>query len=163
MVCRDTEIAAVGRAGSGKTLAACWKLHLTAMKVPGLRALMLRATHTSLTATTLVTFQQQVALAALADGSVRWFGGSGKDPAAFRYANGSTILVVGGDRPEKFLSAELDRIFVDEGVEVTLDLWETLISCLRGQADTYRQTCSRPTRRTLSTGSSGGRTRVACA
>ncbi|MFD8509693.1 phage terminase large subunit [Streptomyces antimycoticus] len=137
--CRETEVAAVGRAGTGKTLAACWKLHLTAMKVPHLRALMLRATHTSLTATTLVTFQRQVALAALADGSVRWFGGSGKDPAAFRYANGSEILVAGGDRPEKFLSAELDRIFVDEGVEITLDLWETLITRLRGQATTYRQ------------------------
>lgn len=139
LLCRDTEVAAVGRAGSGKTLAAAWKMHLTAMQVPGLRGLMLRATHTSLVATTLVSFQRQVALAALADGSVRWFGGSGKDPAAFRYANGSVITVAGGDRPEKFLSAELDRIFVDEGVEITLDLWETLISRLRGQAATYRQ------------------------
>jgi phage terminase large subunit len=137
--CRETEVAAVGRAGTGKTLAACWKLHLTAMKVPQLRALMLRATHTSLTATTLVTFQRSVALAALADGSVRWYGGSGKDPAAFRYANGSEILVAGGDRPEKFLSADLDRIFVDEGVEITLDLWETLITRLRGKAPTYKQ------------------------
>ncbi|MFJ8852353.1 phage terminase large subunit [Streptomyces sp. NPDC102437] len=137
--CRETEVAAVGRAGTGKTLAACWKLHLTAMKVPNLRALMMRATHTSLTATTLVTFQRQVALGSLMDGTVRWFGGSGKDPAAFRYANGSTILVAGGDRPEKFLSAELDRIFVDEAVEISLDLHETLLSRLRGQAPTYKQ------------------------
>ncbi|WP_406501592.1 phage terminase large subunit [Streptomyces sp. NBC_01590] len=137
--CRDTEVAAVGRAGTGKTLAACWKLHIAAMKVPNLRGLMLRATHTSLTATTLVTFQRQVAAASLLDGTVRWFGGSGKDPAAFRYANGSTILVAGGDRPEKFLSSELDRIFVDEGVEISLDLYETLISRLRGHARTYKQ------------------------
>lgn len=139
LLCRDTEVAAVGRAGTGKTLAACWKMHLAAMKVPNLRGLMLRATHTSLTATTLVTFQRQVAAQSLAGGSVRWFGGSAKDPAAFRYANGSTILVAGGDRPEKFLSAELDRIFVDEAVEISLDLYETLISRLRGRADTYRQ------------------------
>lgn len=137
--CRDTEVAAVGRAGSGKTLAACFKLHLTAMQVPNLRGLMLRATHTSLTATTLVSFQRYVAAAALADGTVKWFGGSGKDPAAFRYSNGATILVAGGDRPEKFLSAELDRIFVDEGVEISLDLWETLITRLRGEASTYKQ------------------------
>ncbi|MFC8465986.1 phage terminase large subunit [Streptomyces sp. NPDC057250] len=137
--CRDVEVAAVGRAGTGKTLAACWKLHLTAMRVPGLQALMLRATHTSLAATTLVSFQRNVASAALADGSVRWFGGSPKDPPAFRYANGSTILVAGGDRPEKFLSADLDRVFVDEGIEITLELWETLISRLRGSAPTYRQ------------------------
>jgi phage terminase large subunit len=137
--CRDAEVAAVGRAGTGKTLAACWKMHLTALQVPGLRGLMLRATHISLTSTTLITFQRQVAAQALADGTVRWFGGSGKDPAAFRYSNGSTILVAGGDRPEKFLSAELDRIFVDEAVEIGLDLHETLISRLRGQAKTYRQ------------------------
>lgn len=137
--CRDTEVAAVGRAGTGKTLAACWKMHLTAMQVPNLRGLMLRATHISLTSTTLVSFQRQVATQALADGSVRWFGGSGKDPAAFRYANGSTILVAGGDKPEKFLSAELDRIFVDEAVEISLDLYETLISRLRGSAKTYKQ------------------------
>lgn len=137
--CRDTEVAAVGRAGTGKTLTACWKLHLTAMQVPGLRALMLRATHTSLTATTLVTFQRYVALGSLADGTVKWFGGSGKDPAAFRYRNGSTILVAGGDRPEKFLSAELDRVFVDEAVEISLELHETLITRLRGKAPTYKQ------------------------
>lgn len=139
LTCRDTEVVAVGRAGTGKTLAACWKMHLTAMQVPNLRGLMLRATHTSLTSTTLVTFQRQVAAASLADGSVRWFGGSGKDPAAFRYRNGSTILVAGGDRPEKFLSAELDRIFVDEAVEIGLDLYETLLSRLRGSAATYKQ------------------------
>lgn len=120
-------------------MAACWKLHLTALQVPNLRGLMLRSTHTSLTSTTLITFQRQVASHALADGSVRWFGGSGKDPAAFRYPNGSTILVAGGDRPEKFLSAELDRIFVDEAVEISLDLYETLISRLRGSAPTYKQ------------------------
>ncbi|MFF5655220.1 phage terminase large subunit [[Kitasatospora] papulosa] len=139
LLCRDTEVAAVGRAGSGKTLAACFKLHLTALQVPNLRALMLRATHTSLTATTLISFQRFAAAAALADGSVKWFGGSGKDPAAFRYANGSTITVAGGDRSEKFLSAELDRVFVDEGVEIGLDLWETLITRLRGSAPTYKQ------------------------
>lgn len=129
----------MGRAGSGKTLAASWKLHLTAMQVPNLRGLMLRATHTSLTATTLQTFQRLVAAQALADGSVRWFGGSGKDPAAFRYANGSTITVAGADRPERFLSLEVDRIFCDEAVELSLDIYETLLTRLRGTADTYRQ------------------------
>jgi phage terminase large subunit len=139
MRCRDTEVVAVGRAGSGKSLAACWKLHLTALKVPNLCALMLRSTHISLTSTTLITFQRQVAAHALADGTVHWFGGSSKDPAAFRYANGSTVLVAGGDKPAKFLSAELDRIFVDEAVEIGLDLHETLISRLRGSAATYKQ------------------------
>jgi phage terminase large subunit len=114
-------------------------MHLTAMQIPNLRGLVLRATHTSLTATTLQTFQRQVAAQALADGSVRWFGGSGKDPAAFRYANGSTITVAGADRPERFLSLEVDRIFCDEAVELSLDIYETLLTRLRGTAGTYRQ------------------------
>lgn len=138
--CRDTEVVAVGRAGTGKTLTACWKLHLAALQVSGMRGLLLRATQTSLTATTLVSFQRQVAVHGLRDGSVKWFGGSPKDPPAFRYRKtGAEILVAGGDRPEKFLSAELDRIFVDEAVEVSLDLYETLISRLRGAAETYKQ------------------------
>lgn len=138
--CRDTEVAAVGRAGTGKTLTACWKMHLAALKVDEMRGLLLRATHLSLTGTTLVTFQRQVAAQGLRDGSVKWFGGSPKDPPAFRYRKtGAEILVAGGDRPEKFLSAELDRIFVDEAVEITLDLYETLISRLRGSAPTYKQ------------------------
>jgi phage terminase large subunit len=140
LLCRDTEVAAVGRAGSGKTLAACWKLHLGALQVEGYRALLLRATHLSLTGTTLVTFQKQVAAAGLRDGSVKWFSGSAKDPPAFRYpGTGAEILVAGGDRPEKFLSAELDRVFIDEAVEVTLDLHETLITRLRNTAPTYKQ------------------------
>jgi phage terminase large subunit len=115
-------------------------MHLAALQVPNMRGLMLRATHISLTSTTLITFQRQVAAQGIADGSVKWFGGSGKDPAAFRYpSTGSTILVAGGDRPEKFLSAELDRIFADEAVEISLDLYETLISRLRGAAPTYKQ------------------------
>lgn len=138
--CQATEVAAVGRAGTGKTLTACWKMHLAALDVPGLRGLLLRATHVSLAATTLVTFQRQVAAAGLADGSVKWFGGSPKDPPAFRYPKtGAEILVAGGDRPEKFLSAELDRVFVDEAVEISLDLYETLITRLRGAAPTYKQ------------------------
>ncbi len=138
--CRDTEVAAVGRAGTGKSVTACWKMHLTALAVPEMRGLLLRATHLSLTGTTLVTFQRQVAVQALADGSVKWFGGSAKDPPAFRYKKtGAEIMVAGGDRPEKFLSAELDRIFVDEAVEISLDLHETLISRLRGAAPTYKQ------------------------
>lgn len=136
---RGTEVVIVGSAGTGKSLAACWKMHLTALTVPGFVGLILRATHVSLTTTTLVTFQRKVAAEALQDGVVTWYGGSAKDPAAFRYSNGSVIYVAGGDRPEKFLSLEVDRIFVDEATEISQELHETLISRLRGPGDCYKQ------------------------
>jgi len=137
--CRDAEILIAGPAGTGKSLAMLFKLHLSGLAVPGLRALLVRQTHASLTGTTLVTFERSVAAQAMATGAVRWFGGSARQPAAYRYANGSAILVGGLDRPEKFLSSEFDRIAIDEGTEITESALETLISRLRGAAPTYKQ------------------------
>ncbi|WP_084965268.1 phage terminase large subunit [Thermoactinospora rubra] len=137
--CRASEVLIAGPAGTGKSLAMLFKLHLSCLAVPGLRALLVRQTHASLTGTTLVTFERAVAAQALAAGLVRWFGGSARQPAAYRYANGSTILVGGLDRPEKFLSSEFDRISIDEATEISETALETLISRLRGTAPTYKQ------------------------
>lgn len=137
--CREAEVLVAGPAGTGKSLAMLFKLHLSALAVPGLRALLVRQTHASLTGTTLVTFERSVAADAMAAGLVRWYGGSARQPAAYRYANGSEILVGGLDRPEKFLSSEFDRIAIDEATEITETAFETLISRLRGVAPTYKQ------------------------
>ncbi|WP_251021039.1 phage terminase large subunit [Streptomyces sp. ISL-98] len=128
-----------GPAGTGKSLAMLFKIHLAALAVPGLRALLVRQTHASLTGTTLVTFERTVAQDAMAAGIVNWYGGSSRQPAAYRYANGSEILVGGLDRPEKFLSSEFDRIAIDEATEVSELALETLITRLRGTAPTYKQ------------------------
>lgn len=137
--CRAAEVLIAGPAGTGKSLAMLFKLHLSALAVPGLRALLVRQTHASLTGTTLVTFERAVAAEAMATGLVRWYGGSARQPAAYRYANGSEILVGGLDRPEKFLSSEFDRIAVDEATEISETAFETLVSRLRGVAPTYKQ------------------------
>jgi len=139
LLARDLEVCGAGRAGTGKTVAGCLKLHLAALQVPGLKGLILRATGVSLTATTLQTFQRHVAAQAIKDGTVRWYGGSSAEPAAFIYSNGSRIMVAGADRPTKFLSLEVDRVLVDEAIEISLDVHQTLISRLRGQAPTYKQ------------------------
>ncbi|WP_331723456.1 phage terminase large subunit [Streptomyces atratus] len=137
--CRSAEVLICGPAGTGKSLAMLQKLHLTCLAVPGLRALLVRQTHASLTGTTLVTFERTVITEAMAGGLVRWFGGSARQPPAYRYANGSEILVGGLDRPEKFLSSEFDRIAVDEATQITKAAHETLITRLRGGAPTYKQ------------------------
>jgi phage terminase large subunit len=136
---KDQEICIAGPAGTGKSLAMLQKAFYTSLMVPGCRSLIVRQTHASLTGSTLVTFEQQVAPAALAEGVVKWFGGSPRKPAAYQFANGAEILVGGLDRPEKFLSTEFSRIYVDEATQISLTALETLITRLRGNAPTYRQ------------------------
>jgi phage terminase large subunit len=136
---RDQEICIAGPAGTGKSLAMLQKAFYTSLMVPNCRSLIVRQTHASLTGSTLVTFEQQVAPAALAEGVVKWFGGSPRKPAAYQFANGAEILVGGLDRPEKFLSTEFSRIYIDEATQISLKALETLITRLRGNADTYRQ------------------------
>lgn len=136
---RSAEVLLAGAAGTGKSLAMLFKLHITCLMVPGVRSLLVRQTHASLTGTTLVTFERAVILEALGAGIVSWFGGSARAPAAYKYSNGSVILVGGLDRPEKFLSSEFDRIAIDEATEITETALETLITRLRGNAPTYKQ------------------------
>lgn len=129
------EVVVSACAGSGKTVAGCWAVHLHALQNPGSVGLIVRATHVSLAATTLQTYQRQVAAEAIRHGLCSWYGGSGKDPASFRYENGSVVYVAGGDRPDKFLSLEVDLILVDEASEITLNLYEVLLSRLRGPSN----------------------------
>jgi phage terminase large subunit len=136
---KEQEVCVAGPAGTGKSLAMLQKAFYTSLMMPGCRSLIVRQTHAALTGSTLVTFEQQVATDALAEGVVRWFGGSPRKPPAYQFANGAEILVGGLDRPEKFLSTEFSRIYVDEATQISLTALETLITRLRGNADTYRQ------------------------
>lgn len=139
LLSRDRVVVASGPAGTGKSLAAAWKTHLTALLVPGSRQLILRQTHASLTASTLVGFERDVIGPALADGTVKWFGGSGRRPPAYEYTNGSAILVGGLDQPGKLLSTEYDRVFIDEANQCSETAVQVIMTRLRGSAPTYKQ------------------------
>lgn len=128
---KDAEILLDGPAGTGKSLAALFRLHLAALKHPGIRCLIVRKTAVSLGSTTLVTYEHKVAAEAIAHGTVRWFGGSQREAAAYRYSNKSVIVVGGLDRPEKIMSSEYDLVFADEATELTIDDWEAIQSRLR--------------------------------
>jgi phage terminase large subunit len=136
---RGAEALAAGPAGTGKSIAMLLKLHVTMAKVPNCKALLLRQTHASLTASTLVSFEQQIAVDELASGKVKWFGGSGRQAPGYLYPNGSKLSVGGLDRPGKVLSTEYDRIAVDEANQISVTAYETLLTRLRGHADTYKQ------------------------
>lgn len=137
--CRDKEVLICGAAGTGKSYAALWKLHLMALQNPGMRALIVRKTHVSLSATGLITYREHVAKEAIEAGIVRWFGGSGSEPAQFRYSNGSSILVGGMDNPTKIMSSELDCCFVQEATELTPDDWEKITTRLRNGVTSFSQ------------------------
>lgn len=140
------EVCVAGAAGTGKTIAALMKLHITSLMVPNVQSLVVRQTHASLTASTLVAFEQFVATQELSTEEVKWFGGSGSKPAGYRYKNGSMIMVGGMDNPGKVLSMSLDRVVVDEANQLSVVAWETLLTRLRGTANTYPQAvaCTNP-------------------
>jgi PBSX family phage terminase large subunit len=137
--CRDAQVVIAGPAGTGKSLAALTKVFLACLMNPGIRCLIARKTAVSLTSTTLVTFDKKVAVSALEQGIVRWFGGSARESPAYRFTNGSAIVVGGLDKPEKILSSEYDLVFVDEATELTITDWETIGTRLRNGALSFQQ------------------------
>lgn len=137
--CRAPEVLLAGPAGTGKSFAALYKVHLMCLANPGMRALVVRKTHKSLTSTGLVTFREQVAKEAIAAGVCKWYGGSGEKPAQYIYANGSAIVVGGLDNPDKIMSAEYDVAYVQEATDLTPDDWEKINSRLRNGVVSFQQ------------------------
>ncbi|MFD9398352.1 phage terminase large subunit [Streptomyces sp. NPDC060011] len=140
------EILLSGAAGTGKTVGALTKIHLACLKTPKVRALVVRKTLVSLTASTLVTFKEKVAREAIAAGMMRFHGGSAQEPASFIYNNGSVIVVGGLDRASRLLSTEFDLVLVDEAIEVTDEDLDTIVSRLRNGVLSYQQLlmCTNP-------------------
>lgn len=132
----DPEVLAVGPAGTGKTLAACWKLHHIALRVPEVRILMVRKVLEDLKAGALATYTNHVKPEL---DNVNTFGGNRFYPGEFRYDNGSVLQVVGMDKPGKVMSAEYDVIYVNEATELTEEDWESLKSRLRNGKLAYQQ------------------------
>jgi PBSX family phage terminase large subunit len=133
----ESEVVVAGPAGTGKTYGALWRLHLAALKYPGMRGIMLRKVQEDLTASALVTYQERV----LGAGSfgVRPFGGSKIKPAGFQYPNGAELLIGGLDKAEKVMSREYDLIYVNEATELDHEDWELLSTRARWGVMPYQQ------------------------
>ncbi len=136
---RGNEVVLAGPAGTGKSRVCLEKLHLLALLNPGMKGLIVRKTAVSLTSTTLDTFRKHVVVEALETGDVVWYGGSAQEAAAFRYSNGSRVLVGGMDKPSKVMSSEYDCIVVDEATELTETDWEALTTRLRNGQVSFQQ------------------------
>jgi PBSX family phage terminase large subunit len=136
---RGDEVLFAGPAGTGKSRACLEKLHLMALKNPGMRGLIVRKTLASLGSTALVTFENHVATEHLAAGDLKWFGGSPKEAACYRYRNGSTITVGGMDKSMKIMSSEYDVVYVQEATELTENDWEAITTRLRNGKVSFQQ------------------------
>lgn len=136
---RDPEVLYEGAAGTGKSRACIEKLHLLAMKYPDARILMVRKTLVSLSGSGIQTYEQHVAKEHLATQEVQFFGGSTREPASYRYKNGSRIVLGGMDKALKVMSTEYDVIYVQEATELTENDWESLTTRLRNGRVPYQQ------------------------
>ncbi len=132
---REAEVLLSGPAGTGKSRACLEKLHLCALKYPGARGLIVRKTRASLTESALVTFEERV----LPPGSALAQGAGRAGRHAYRYPNGSEIVVAGIDRPSRVMSTEFDLIYVQEAIELAEEDWEALLTRLRNGVLPYQQ------------------------
>lgn len=119
---------------TGKTYAAILKLHALLVKYPNSRAFITRQTYKSLLSTAIVTYENKVLPIHpdSPDSPIRKYGKS--KPDFYEYPNGSNLLVVGMDNPDKILSGEFDFGYVNQAEEISLDAWEKLVGRCTGRA-----------------------------
>jgi phage terminase large subunit len=133
----DTEVCLDGPAGTGKSYAALWKMHMRRILFPGSRGLLARKTLISLKSSTLVTYKQQVLGPLLALGYVRFWSAKGDEPAHYAYWNGSKQVIVGLDKPGKAMSTEYDDILIDEALDTEEEDIETLLTRIQRPGHEY--------------------------
>jgi len=136
LFCRDRECLVEGPANTGKSFAGLWKMHLAALKYPGMHGLLLRKTLVSLKASTLVTFSERV----LGPNSpVKFRPSVGDQSAHYAYPNGSKLYVGGMDKAAKIMSTEYDLVLWDEASDGAVAEWEALQTRLRYGVMPYQQ------------------------
>lgn len=136
LLCRAPEVVLDGPAGTGKTYAALWKMHLAAIKYPGMHGLLLRKTLVSLKASTLVTFRERI----LGENTpVRYWSARADESAHYAYPNGSKLYVGGLDKAAKIMSTEYDLALWDEATDGELSEWEALGTRMRYGRMPYQQ------------------------
>jgi PBSX family phage terminase large subunit len=136
---RGGEVLISGPAGTGKSRTALEKIHMICLLTPNVRCLIVRKTAVSLATSALKTYERDVAAKAMLDGTVSFYGGSAREPAQYRYSNGSSITIGGMDKPMKIMSTEYDVVFAQEATELTVDDWEAITTRLRNGVLSFQQ------------------------
>lgn len=118
----DPELVLVGSAGTGKTLADLIYINNAMWNYPNLRVLVVRKVRADLAESVLVTYERDI----LGYDNPICAGVMRENRHAYRYPNGSIMVLAGMDRPGKVLSSEWDIIYVPEATQLTENDWETL-------------------------------------
>ena len=132
--CQADEVVLEGPAGTGKSRADLEKVHLCALKYPGMRALICRKTRSSMTESTLVTYEDKVLPVGFIRDDIKR-----SNRHSYPYPNGSEVVVGGLDKASRIMSTEYDMIVVPETTEATENDWESLTSRLRNGVMPYQQ------------------------
>lgn len=126
---RSPECLNHGPAGSGKSLAALFKLVHLALIFPKTRWFLVRKTKVSLVESALVTLERDVfgedSPLLLSRPMMR------KTRDYYTLPNGSVIVTAGMDKPEKLFSTEYNGGYVQEATELEQDEWQSLKRSLR--------------------------------
>lgn len=133
---RAPEVIVSGPFDTGKTLSLLQKLNLLMALHDKSRALMIRKTYTSIVESAIVTWDKKVHRNQFEEDAagypVKKIGG--EHPQAYKYPNGSRIVVGGLDKPGKTLSTEYDFVYVNQAEELTEDEWQVLTRAASGRA-----------------------------
>lgn len=135
LTAQDEEICVVGPAGTGKSRVDLTKLFIRAEKYPKSRHLICRQTRESCTDTCLVTWEDEV----VPSGHPCLKGGQRKTRHSYLFPNGSEVVVLGLDKPEKLFSSQWDTVLVVEAIETQLDTAEKFSRAMRNFKTPYHQ------------------------
>lgn len=128
---KSTELVISGPSETGKTFAACSKLHFYSCIYPKCQSVIIRQVRADMAGTVLQTFGKTIQRA-VDEKAVEPYGKT--DPYLYQYWNGSQIWVAGMDRPGKALSSERDFAYVNQAEELSKDAWEIITSRVTGRA-----------------------------
>jgi len=139
--CQDREVLLCGGRGTGKSVAALFKLHVLLATNPGARGLVVRRTRQSITKSTLPLFENCILepnsdLAKFLTNK----GGHKQYRERYIYPNKSEFEFGGMDKPGDFKSADYDIILFEEAEqEKSLTNYLELVPCLRNNQISFQQ------------------------
>lgn len=116
-----------GPAGTGKTTGVLAIIAAICEQYPNIRVLFAHATRVALSQTVLVTWEREV----LPQTHPALQGPSKEHRQSYRWPNGSEVVLIGMDQPDKLRSGQYDIAVAFEATMLTENQWEMMLHRLR--------------------------------